>query len=393
LQQGLANEIHVSHNSYRQTWIRRIGLLILLEEAYAPLVGNFTIRSSTNNSSRYEEWKRWRAKVFSAQDLFIAHRIRIEELREFYKLLAWFLGFKHDPLEFWVVFQQYIKDSKLAKLKQEALCAQEYYRWARMVNEFIYDLTNQHMPPPDELDNPTWKDYYAENFNYFNSEHRRKVLNDFLEEQLPQMAIAVEGDTEEYVINDILKARNVKPDREGLIIYNAKGSNMERKIEGYIESAKKQGIRVFVIADNDKKDFVKKWVDGGIINKRMTKVWKDDFESDNFGKKRVLELVNTALTNASLKRISAKDIKTKIEAARRKNQKTSFMHGLDLANCDKNGCKVTHIISKKEIAQYMIKECLTEITREYESNKWETKMRIEKLIRRILTELMPPRSY
>lgn len=278
-----------------------------------------------------------------------------------------------------VAFQQYIKDSKLDKLKQQALRAQEYYRWARMVNEFIYDLTNQHMPPPDELDNPIWKEHYyrVDNFNYLEKSHKRKVINDFLEEQLPQMAIAVEGDTEEYVINAILRARNVKPDREGLIILNTKGSNMERNIEGHIQSAKEQGIRVFVIADNDKKVFVDKWVSNKIIKKRMTKVWKDDFESANFGKRKVLKLVNTALTNASLKPITQKDIKTKIEEERRKNRRISFMHALELANCDKNKRSVYRIISKKEIARSLIEKRLTEIAKEYQSKEWKTPMPIE----------------
>jgi hypothetical protein len=391
----LANEIQRLRNAYRQTWTMRLGLLILLEEAYAPLVGKFTIRSSRNNGSLSEEWKRWREKVFSAQDILDNSGMSIEEVRAFYELLAWFLGFKHDPLELWFVFQQYIKDSKVAKLKQQALRAQEYYRWARMVNEFIYDLTSRPMPPPDELDNPIWKEQYygVENFNYLQSEHRRKVLNDFLEEQLPQMTIAVEGDTEEYVVNAILRARNIKPDREGLNIFNAKGSNMERKIEGYLEAVKEQGIRVFVIVDNDKKDFVDKWVFDGIVKKRMTRVWKDDFESDNFGRRRVLKVVNTALTNASLQRITGGDVRTKIKEAKRKNQKTSFMRALDLANLKKNKCNIASIISKKEIAQSLIKERLTEIAREYESNKWETNMKIEKLIKRILTQLMPRRSY
>ncbi len=207
-------------------------------------------------------------------------------------------------------------------------------------------------------------------------------------------AIAVEGDTEEYVINAILRARSVKPDREGLIILNTEGSNMERNIEGYIKWANKQGIRVFVIADNDKKGFVDGWIYDGIIGRRMTRVWKDDFESANFGKRKVLKVVNgTLTTKASFTRITLKDIKTKIREARRKNRTISFMRILELANCKKNKCDLYSIISKPEIARSLIEKRLIEIAREYQSNEWETPMPIEKVIKRILTKLMPPRSY
>lgn len=394
-QQGLEDVIRTSRDTYRRYWIRRIGLLILLEEAYAPLARKFRTPLTTGKSGSFSEnWEKWRVQEFSAERLLEIIKMTIPEVQEFYDSLVSTRGFNNDPLKHWFVFQQYIKDSKLAKLRLQALRAQEYYRWARMVNEFIYDLTKRPMPAPDELNNPTLKDdLYAENFNYLNSEHRKRVLNDFLEEQLPQMEIAVEGDTEVYVINAILRARNVKPDREGLIILNTTGSNMERRIEGYIHTAKEHDIRFFVIADNDKKDIVDRWMSTGIIRRRMTKVWKDDFESDNFGKRKVLKVVNAALSNASFMGITLKDIKAKTEEAMRKNRKISFMRALELANCKKNKCDVYSIISKKEIARSLIEKRLTEIAKEYQSDEWKTPMPIERVIKRILTKLMPPRSY
>ena len=83
LQQSLANEVQASRNAYRQTWIRRIGLLILLEEAYSPLVREFRDRPPSHNGSLFNEWKGWRVKEFSTHDLLASSGMTIEEVREF----------------------------------------------------------------------------------------------------------------------------------------------------------------------------------------------------------------------------------------------------------------------------------------------------------------------
>jgi hypothetical protein len=390
----LTNEIQISRNVYRRDWIRSIGLLILLEEAYSPLVRNFRDRSPSHNGSLFKEWTRWRVREFSAQDVLDASGMTIEKIRGFYQTLVFFLAFKHDPLELWIVLQHYIKDLHLDRLHQQAARAQEYYKLARMVKRFIYDLTEEIMPGPDEFDERTRKErfYNVKKFKYSKVKHRRKILNDFLENQLSQMTVAVEGDTEEYVISAILKARNVELEREGLDIYNAVGNNMNKDLEGYLKAAKKNHINVFVIVDRDKKSFIDRLYKKKILTKNRVCIWKDDFEHDNFEIKPVLDIINGALRKRSLSLIKEEDVTNTM-----KNDEVCFMNALErvygITNRRDRRELFSSIIHKKEIAKSLMRERIKEIKIEYEAGEWETDKPIEKVIHRILTELMPPRSY
>lgn len=73
--------------------------------------------------------------------------LSIEEIKEWYNVLC-HLGSGTDPLLEWFVLLQIINNAKKNKLTNEALIAQEYYKLARMIAFFIYDLTKEKMPDP-----------------------------------------------------------------------------------------------------------------------------------------------------------------------------------------------------------------------------------------------------
>lgn len=114
-----------------------------------------------------------------------------------------------------------------------ALLEQEYYKLARMVAFYIYDLTKEKMLDPDDyLDGVEgkWKtDIYGEPFNYQSKETRIRILDNYLINRPFQIALIYEGETEDYVIHEIFKVLNIDEDSDGVFLWKAKGQgNIEK---------------------------------------------------------------------------------------------------------------------------------------------------------------------
>ena len=101
----------------------------------------------------------------------------------------------------------------------------------------------------------------------------------------------VEGDTEETIINLILDALAIDPDRDGFIIHNLEGqSNININLGTIYYLASRDFIDVFTILDNDHEanEIITRY---NIDTERYHK-WKRDFEYDNFGVEAVIKYVN-----------------------------------------------------------------------------------------------------
>jgi hypothetical protein len=105
-----------------------------------------------------------------------------------------------------------------------------------------------------------------------------------------------------------------------------------------------------------------------------------------------LDIINGALRKRSLSLIKEEDVTNTM-----KNDEVCFMNALErvygITNRRDRRELFSSIIHKKEIAKSLMRERIKEIKIEYEAGEWETDKPIEKVIHRILTELMPPRSY
>lgn len=390
LKDRLMTSLSINIETYKTVWIQRIGLLMLLEEAYAPLVRGFSRSGLFGSDKSFFQWRRWRIKEFKPIQVLELSGYTIEEAKQLYDTLA-FDGITVDPLSDWFVFLKYVKRSSKFMLKGDALRAQYYYELASMMRHFIYDLTKEKMPEPDELTDVTWKDRVFANkvkhkkFRYENPTIRKTVLDDFLTETFVSLAIIYEGKTEEYAITSILKALNVSLDKDGLQLINTEGSNLERRLEGYSIFAKRNGVRIFLIVDKDKESIVRKHLRKGTIEKSMYKVWRDDFESDNFGINEVLDEINKSVLAKGFNPILKSEVIHKTEKNR------SFMNVVSGEFYYKNKREFDKVMSKVDIIRPFIDDRVKEIKLEYTKNGWEPRLPIEKVMNRIFDKLPPYR--
>lgn len=381
-----AQIIYLSRKASRETWIPRVGLLMLLEEAYGPYING--LRLNIYDHAFLQKWNEWRLKRFSPDDILTTSGMTLDRIKQLYQDLSaeaqWI-----DPLGNWFVLLQLIKTSKKRKLQKEALLAQDYYQLAYMVSYFIYDLTQEKMLDPDDITeglHGTWKlNIYGRPFDYRTIKTRDSILDNYLIDRPFRLAIVVEGVTEERVIELITSALYIDLERDGFFLYNAEGrSNIEMNLRTLFYMTKKYKIETFVIVDNDKNSnrFLEKYK--GNIKQDMLYKWNKDFEYDNFGTDAVVQKINSFLREKGLQEISTDKVKTKMAETDSVLMKVIC----DLMKKD-NQIKLDDAISKKKLAESLVEERISEISLKRKNGKdWEPVLPIEKVLKRIF-EMIP----
>ena len=240
--------------------------------------------------------------------------MRLEEIKLWYKDLC-SLGEAIDPISNWFVLLQLIQRSKKAKLKKEALLAQEYYKLAKMVGAFIYDLTREIMPDPDDLMDEgkgTWKSkIYGQPFNYNSKQTRVKIIDNYFIDRLLSIALIYEGLTEDTVLNMIFEVLSVDQDTEGIFSWNATGQgNIKENLNALAKLARANEMEVFLILDRDGDwlDILNDFKKRGYIREGTYHVWEKDFESDNFSIDEVVKKVNYLLGQKLLNKVEKSDV-------------------------------------------------------------------------------------
>ncbi len=383
----------ISSKAAIETWIPIVGLLMLLDEGYSVWV---TGRFLGDPKSR-EQWMLLRQKEIAPQ-ILTRSGMRIEQVKQAYEHIVR-LAQIHDPLAHWYPLLELIKrDKKKKKLTGEARLAQEYYELARMIKLFIEDLTGEIMVDPDDMsdsNHANWKPsaYGSDPLDYDDPKTQQLIRDDYFIDRPPLIAIVFEGDTEELVIEEILRLFMRDPNKEGYFLYNAKGSgNMNTtNLDAMIELAKSNQMMTYLIMDNDGKvdSTIERHKKLGNLKEGMFTVWNKDFEYDNFGSGSVIEKVNQVLKSKSLNPIPLKEVEDRMN----NTKKGVLMKSLDsVLWCYNNGTKLDHIISKKDLARELIAPRIAEIQKEYYMNgKWEPKLGIEHIINKLFQ--MFPRRF
>lgn len=212
--ESLQNLITRRQEINQNEWTHIIGLLILLEEAYA-LAGRGFLSSNIMDEDFVKNWNEWRQSEFTPQAILENTRMSIDKIKRLYYSLA-ATGRSCDPLWDWFVLLQIIDRAMKMKLEGNALIAQEYYELCRMLSFFIYDLTGEKMLDPDDtLDgrHGAWKTrIYGSPFNYNTTQTQKMILRRFLLNGPKLMAIVFEGFTEEFVIKGIFESLRIDLD-------------------------------------------------------------------------------------------------------------------------------------------------------------------------------------
>jgi hypothetical protein len=364
--------------------IPQIGLCILLDEAYLPDLGKF--RSKIGESSFYEEWATWRTGKFQPTKILEQTNFSIQKVIQLYKTFIAFAVGK-DPLWKWYILIQIMRSSRRKELKGEALLAQEYYDFAYMLGNFIFDLSGTKMLEPDDLwdgRSGTWKPrIYGEPFDYKTKKTQNNILNKFLIERPFKLGIIVEGDTEEHVTNLILDKIHVDNKRNGFFIHNAKGQgNIKENLRGLFHLSNLNEVRLFLILDdNIEADKIKEELKD-FVNEDMIHKWKNDFEYDNFGIRPVVDTVNRILSIKGYNPISLSEVEFELSKGKvlMKVIKNIFERET------KKGLE--DVISKKHLAEELIGERLKGIEKERNSEEgWKPNLPIEIVLNRIFSKI------
>jgi len=91
-----------------ESWIPRVGLLMLLEEAYRPHLGSLSINE--HDSAFVEKWSDWRVNKFSPHEILTRSGMTVAQVKEVYNVLA-SEGHMVDPLASWYPLLRLIKRS------------------------------------------------------------------------------------------------------------------------------------------------------------------------------------------------------------------------------------------------------------------------------------------
>jgi hypothetical protein len=265
--------------------------------------------------------------------------------------------------------------------------AQEYYDFAYMLGNFIFDLSGTKMLEPDDLwdgRSGTWKPrIYGKPFDYKTKKTQNNILNKFLIERPFKLGIIVEGDTEEHVINLILDKIHVDNKRNGFFIHNAKGQgNIKENLRGLIHLSNLNEVRLFLILDdNIEADKIKEELKD-FVNEDMIHKWKNDFEYDNFGIRPVVDTVNRILSIKGYNPISLSEVEFELSKSKvlMKVIKNIFERET------KKGLE--DVISKKHLAEELIGERLKGIEKERNSEEgWKPNLPIEIVLNRIFSKI------
>ena len=277
---------------------KNIGLLMLLEEPYR-FYGFGSILLSYESDNRFELWK-WRKK-FSAIQFLKNNGFSEEQIRMLHREFV-IRAHRLDPLKRWYDLIRIMRLSTIAELEGDALTAQLYYGIIRMLAQFLYELTGEKMDEPDLFFDSTggeWKkDVYSNPFDYATRKTQRGIISKFVGDHTTRLFILVEGGTEEKVIKKIFERLNISITDDGIHIINCDGAkNMAaKKLKDTIRLANRDHIAMYVIADNEGNlESQTKIMQGRVETAFGYHIWDTSFEEDNFGKRKVVALINSYL--------------------------------------------------------------------------------------------------
>jgi hypothetical protein len=389
----ITNLVNIRRKRYEEFWTPRLGLLILLDQAYGPWVKPFKANVLSDPKSYLNKWNLWRMNEFTPDEILNISNLSIKEIKDWYETVA-VEGDWMDPLSNWYVLQRIVKDSMKMRLKGPALYAQHCYRLAKILSYFIFDLTGEKMYEPDDImdgnGHGMWKSrVYGDPFDYTTKQTRIRILDTFLIERPFRAGIIFEGDTEQVVIESILNALRVDKERDGFFLYNAKGQkNIIHNLKSLYHISKLQEIELFLILDNDEdatrvQDQLKNY-----IKRENITIWSKDFEFDNFGVEKILVELNIILKSKDIQPLSNAQVSETLE-----NSNRTPMNVVSSTLNQRSGVKLDEIISKKELAQKLISSRSIDIASErFEGEGWKPKLPIEVVLNKIFRK-MPNRTF
>jgi hypothetical protein len=354
----------------------KIGLLMLLETPYAPSYRQ-RISLGLTGDSEAERWSAWR-RTFRPEDIIEKTGMQIDDIVRWRNALA-LEAIHFDPLGKWFLLVRCAKYGKRAQLRGDALRAQDYYEHVSLLNMFLKDLTGQPQPEPDDIadaSDHSWKrKIYGPDFDINTLESQKKIIDEYFQRArlITKLLLIVEGDTEETCIPPLCHAMNwaFEVDGELVTLHGVGGLNNLRSL---LEAVKQDKVVPFVIVDDDPgaRRSIDDLLGRGLLDKSNVRVWKRNFEEDNFTLDTILGAVNEILREDG-QLLSRSEIEPS-------NQSRTVWDSLEKAFYLKYRISIKEKISKPDFARRLIQPRLAEIRKEVKENKYKPKLEIEEAL-------------
>ena len=361
-----------------------IGLLMLLEEPHRVELTHRFYQIETD-AKAWQKWNKWKKKTYSPSKILKESKFTLEKINKIYSHMVYDVN-NLDPINSWNPLPDIIKREKKLKLKGDGLLAQDRFDALQLMSFFVKDLTGKSLPSPYDSGqwNSGWKEMsYGKPYDVNSNKTINRILSSFLRKRPIICSIIYEGETEDKVIREIMKAVAVSsPEKQGIHLYNATGSgNMNQKnLDGYVTRANLLENDVYVIVDNDAEKYLKKHLEIGNIKKENTVIWKKDFEEDNFGIDAVVKKTNSILAKKSKNPIT-------IQEVRKEMKKKALYEAISSVVYKKYHIKLNNLISKPNLAMSILKTRFKKIREEYYGNGWKPVYPIEKELQKILRQV------
>lgn len=307
-----------------------IRLLLLIQDRYLPFIRKkFVGKGGVNFEELWNKWFEWTDK-FDPHVVLKESGFSIEQIKKWRLHFAAQAGFT-DPLRRWYILVHHIPYSKREKLKGDALLAQDYYEITEMLGRFLTDLTGEKQLDADDLLDARrgeWKkEWYGREVDYKNREVLQKVLTEYGINPQDRLLLIVEGETEYEAVRRIAQAMGFDLDQLGIRILHLKGAGeiAKKRIEKLLEYLALAPATTipYIILDNHPN--VKKTLETlkalELIRPDHYRIWKKEFEEDNFSDEEVLQqVVHQAKERGFVLKISAEMIEKERQAKRKEGK-------------------------------------------------------------------------
>jgi hypothetical protein len=279
-----------------------------------------------------------------------------------------------DPTPRWYRLVDAAPRSVTDDLRGTALRARDFYDAAYVVRGLYFLATDSWLPRPDELED----NRYAYERRHLPRQPQpkpfeRSELKDLLirEGLYPhRIHFFVEGDTEEIVLNRLLRLLGYSSPGSGMTVTNIGGVDQAKRHAVIFESAAQVAARTVLIADLEgslSKVLTKLRADGLFTNEENLLLWSDngrslDFEEANFTAAEIVSAIRTAARRRDptrLLELSVAEFRNERVERTRPRRPPPALAKLALKLAEERGFRV----SKTELATVLAEKLVREIRR------------------------------
>jgi hypothetical protein len=168
-------------------------------------------------------------------------------------------------------------------------------------------------------------------------------------------------------------------------LVNLHGYGGLSKLQPLLEFAKKDGLKAYVIVDPHQgtKELMNRLVRDDLLGVNSFKIWKSEFEEDNFPEEEILAAVNEILADRMMP-VS----RNEVESLSRSDK--PFMSRLREVFHMKYHTNLGDLVSKPYLAEKLLQKRIMEIRKEVGESKYKPKIELERVLSEVWKMIFHP---